>query len=69
MIEHKDVIIVGAGPAGVGMASLLRRIGVEKMLLIDRYEVGASLYAGRRKPGLLLPLFIPILLVTLILMQ
>ncbi|NIF21647.1 NAD(P)/FAD-dependent oxidoreductase [Candidatus Pantoea multigeneris] len=43
MTEHKDVVIVGAGPAGVGIAATLRHIGVENFVLIDRYEVGASL--------------------------
>lgn len=57
MIEHKDVIIVGAGPAGVGMASMLRRIGVEKMLLIDRYEVGASFIRWPQETRFITPSF------------
>lgn len=42
MTEHKDVVIVGAGPAGVGIAALLRRIGIKNLLVTDRFEVGAS---------------------------
>ncbi len=36
-----DVLIVGAGPAGIGVAAALRRIGVEATVL-DRFRVGAS---------------------------
>ncbi|QDY44363.1 NAD(P)/FAD-dependent oxidoreductase [Candidatus Pantoea soli] len=57
MTEHKDVIIVGAGPAGVGMASLLRRIGVENMLVIDRYEVGASFVRWPQETRFITPSF------------
>ncbi len=42
MNATRDVIIVGAGPAGVGMAAALRQRGVNDVLVIDRYEVGAS---------------------------
>ena len=36
-----DVVIVGAGPAGLGVASTLRRIGIAATV-VDRHEVGAS---------------------------
>ena len=36
-----DVLIVGAGPAGIGMAAMLNRIGVRATIL-ERHEVGAS---------------------------
>uniref|UniRef100_UPI001C2FF9A0 NAD(P)-binding domain-containing protein n=1 Tax=Pantoea sp. GbtcB22 TaxID=2824767 RepID=UPI001C2FF9A0 len=42
MSTPRDVIIVGAGPAGVGIAATLRQIGVQDVLIIDRYEIGAS---------------------------
>lgn len=42
MATPRDVIIVGAGPAGVGIAATLRQIGVQDVLIIDRYEIGAS---------------------------
>jgi cation diffusion facilitator CzcD-associated flavoprotein CzcO len=37
-----DVVIVGAGAAGVGCGVLLRRLGVKQFALLERYEVGAS---------------------------
>jgi putative flavoprotein involved in K+ transport len=36
-----DVVIVGAGPAGLGVASTLKRIGVDATV-VDRHGVGAS---------------------------
>lgn len=42
MTSPRDVIIVGAGPAGVGMATSLRQAGIQDVLVIDRYEVGSS---------------------------
>nr|WP_200539125.1 MULTISPECIES: NAD(P)-binding domain-containing protein [Erwiniaceae] len=60
MIVQKDVVIVGAGPAGVGTASLLRQIGVNDLLLIDRHERVDLFYAGRKRPDLSPPHFMPI---------
>jgi cation diffusion facilitator CzcD-associated flavoprotein CzcO len=37
-----DVLIVGAGPAGLGCAIALRECGVENLLVVDRDGVGAS---------------------------
>jgi len=37
-----DVLIVGAGPAGLGCAIALRQCGVENLLVVDREGVGAS---------------------------
>ncbi|MFZ4765044.1 MAG: NAD(P)-binding domain-containing protein [Roseimicrobium sp.] len=41
-----DVVIVGAGPAGLGCAHALRQCGVEKLFVIDREEIGQALSAG-----------------------
>ena len=36
-----DVLIVGAGPAGLAAATELKRLGVERVLLVERdSEVG-----------------------------
>lgn len=37
-----DVIIVGAGAAGVGMGVVLKQLGVENYVIVDRHGVGAS---------------------------
>jgi thioredoxin reductase len=37
-----DVIIVGAGPAGLGAALALQTAGVDQYIIVDREEVGAS---------------------------
>ena len=37
-----DVLIVGAGPAGLGCAVALKACGVENLAILDRREVGAS---------------------------
>lgn len=36
-----DTIVVGAGPAGLGVASTLQRIGI-RATVVDRYGIGAS---------------------------
>ena len=57
MIVQKDVVIVGAGPAGVGTASLLRQIGVNNLLLIDRHEVGGSFLRWPQETRFITPSF------------
>jgi thioredoxin reductase len=37
-----DVIVVGAGAAGVGIGMALKRVGVESMILLERGAVGES---------------------------
>ena len=34
--EHYDVVIVGAGAAGIGVAIALQHSGVENYLIVDR---------------------------------
>ncbi|MFL2977354.1 MAG: NAD(P)/FAD-dependent oxidoreductase [Candidatus Thalassarchaeaceae archaeon] len=41
-VSQYDVIIVGGGAAGVGVAIALTHAGVENFLLVDRNEIGSS---------------------------
>ena len=41
-MENYDVVIVGAGAAGVGISSMLKDFGVEKMVVLERDEIGAT---------------------------
>jgi putative flavoprotein involved in K+ transport len=54
---HKEVVIVGAGAAGVGMAATLIDYGVEDLLLIDRHEIGASFTRWPAEMRLITPSF------------
>jgi putative flavoprotein involved in K+ transport len=40
--EVLDVIIVGAGAAGIGCGIILKNLGFEQFALLERYDVGAS---------------------------
>ena len=42
MNHSREVIVVGTGPAGVGIAAMLRRTAVQDLLVVDSHEVGAS---------------------------
>ena len=41
-LEIYDVVIVGAGASGIGIAAMLKDFGVEKMVVLERNEVGAT---------------------------
>ena len=41
-MDNYDVVIVGAGAAGVGIAAMLKDFGVDKMLIIERAQVGTT---------------------------
>jgi len=55
--DMHDVIIVGAGAAGIGVAVALREIGVENLLVLDRHEVGASFQRWPREMRFITPSF------------
>lgn len=52
-----DVIIVGAGPAGLGMALELREAGIRDTRILDAEGVGASFRNWPRETRLLTPSF------------
>ena len=41
-MKNYDVVIVGAGPAGVGITSMLKDFGVENMTLLEKGKVGET---------------------------
>ena len=41
-MEKFDVVIIGAGAAGVGIASMLQDFGVENMVVLERDQVGST---------------------------
>jgi putative flavoprotein involved in K+ transport len=51
-----DVVVVGAGPAGLGVAAALRRLGIEATI-VDRHGVGASFRRWPEGTRLLTPSF------------
>ncbi len=55
--EPYNVIIIGAGAAGVGVAISLMHAGVEDFLLVDREEIGASFAAWPEETRFITPSF------------
>ncbi len=41
-VKNYDVLIVGAGAAGIGAAVALKHAGVENFLVVDKSEIGAT---------------------------
>lgn len=52
-----DVVIVGAGPAGVGCAVALQELGLENFILLERQQVGASFSRWPAEMKLITPSF------------
>ncbi|MCC5844414.1 MAG: NAD(P)-binding domain-containing protein [Verrucomicrobia bacterium] len=55
--RHASVIIVGAGPAGIGVALELKKQGVADVILLEAREAGASFRAWPRDTRFLTPSF------------
>jgi putative flavoprotein involved in K+ transport len=52
-----QVLVIGAGPAGLGVAVALKRAGVGDLLVVDAKEIGASFRAWPKGMSLLTPSF------------
>ncbi|MEM1222977.1 MAG: NAD(P)/FAD-dependent oxidoreductase [Verrucomicrobiota bacterium] len=52
-----DVVIVGAGPAGLGCALSLRRRGVDSLLILEKSTIGSSFEAWPREMRMITPSF------------
>ncbi|EAA9756148.1 monooxygenase, partial [Salmonella enterica] len=52
-----DCVIVGGGPAGIGMASVLQDLGLSRFTVLERSEVGATFLAWPEEMRLITPSF------------
>jgi len=52
-----DVVVVGAGPAGIGVAAMLKDLGIKRMIVLEREEVGATFDKWPKEMQLLTPSF------------
>ena len=52
-----DVVVVGAGAAGVGLGVMLRHLGIENLVILDRADVGASFLRWPRETRFITPSF------------
>jgi putative flavoprotein involved in K+ transport len=55
--QHRDVVVVGAGPAGLGVAAVLGALGIHDVEVLDRAGIGASFRAWPRGTRLITPSF------------
>ncbi|MEM8581475.1 MAG: NAD(P)/FAD-dependent oxidoreductase, partial [Pseudomonadota bacterium] len=55
--EHLSVVIVGAGPAGIGMARVLRDLAVPDVWVFERGKIGQSFRDWPEETRLLTPSF------------
>ena len=56
-IKQTRVLIVGAGPAGLGVSLALKKAGVTEQIVLDAREVGAAFRSWTRGMALLTPSF------------
>lgn len=52
-----SVVIVGAGPAGIGIGALFQQLGLEDFIILDRCEIGSTFRKWPREMRLLTPSF------------
>ncbi len=57
MNQPREVVIVGAGRPGRGMAALLRRSAIQDILVVDSHEVGASFMRWPEETRFITPSF------------
>ncbi|QHZ48322.1 NAD(P)/FAD-dependent oxidoreductase [Bacillus sp. NSP9.1] len=56
-MENNEIVIVGAGPAGIGMGILLKKLGFESFVILDKGRVGASFWQWPEEMKLITPSF------------
>ena len=52
-----DVVIVGAGAAGIGYGVVLKELGLERFTILDRHQVGASFSRWPKEMNFITPSF------------
>lgn len=57
MSQTFDVVVVGAGPAGVGLGLVLQTLGVRNFVVFDRHAAGASFARWPKEMRLITPSF------------
>jgi putative flavoprotein involved in K+ transport len=55
--KEYDVVIVGAGPAGVGVGSILKQMGLSNFVILERNSVGSTFTKWPKEMKLLTPSF------------
>ena len=56
-MKQFDVVIVGGGPAGIGIGAMLKELGVERTIILEREKVGASFDKWPKEMQLITPSF------------
>lgn len=53
----KKIVIVGAGPAGIGFGILLKKLGIHDFAILEKDRVGATFYKWPKEMKLITPSF------------
>ena len=56
-MENYDVVIVGAGASGIGIAAMLKDFGVERMIILEREKVGSTFHKWQKEMQFITPSF------------
>ncbi|WP_059103477.1 NAD(P)/FAD-dependent oxidoreductase [Shouchella shacheensis] len=57
MVSKTKLVIVGAGPAGLGVGILLKKLGFDAFKIVEREEIGASFLRWPKEMKLITPSF------------
>ena len=56
-MDPLDVVVVGAGAAGIGISAMLIELGLERMIILERKTIGASFKKWPKEMKLITPSF------------